>query len=289
LSRGRPLTVGKTKASTPAGRLGPPGQEFVKEVEAEVNFADTGVGLRLLDHEPLVVQVDRPPAQLAGLAHPESGFRHHGDHRATADPVIAARDPIQLRRGGEDLAELVGLKEPSRRPRGLEPPTRATRRVAREQFVLDGSVEDVRQEHERLVDRFVAERDAALSALVAYRHPRLSEGPNPFALDDLLVAVLVDERDGDVRHTEVGEEGQQMVAQAPLVVCLRCRAELGLPRRPPARRKHVERLVSVADRLRARRPPDPDLDLGERIRGSATPLPRRGLVSNVSVVSAKSR
>ena len=107
------------------------------------------------------------------------------------------------------------------------------------------------------------ERDAALSALVAYRRPRLSEGPNPFALDHLLVAVLVDERDGDVRHTKVSEEGEQMVAQAPLAVCLRCRAELGLPRRPPARRKHVERLIGVADRLRARRPPDPDVDLGE--------------------------
>jgi hypothetical protein len=74
--------------------------------------------------------------------------------------MIAARNTIQLRSGGEDLAELVGFEDPPRRARGFEPPPLAAGRVGREQLVLDGGIEDVRQEHEGLVDRLVAQREA---------------------------------------------------------------------------------------------------------------------------------
>jgi hypothetical protein len=150
LSRERPAAVGNTNASTPSGvdcarQL----SSSSTQVEAEVDLPDTGVRLRLLDHEPLVVDVDRTPAQLAHLAHPEPGFRHHCDHRLPSDPPIATRSTVELRSCREQLSELVGFEKPSRRPRGFEPPAFSARRVAGEQLILDRRVEDVRQEHER--------------------------------------------------------------------------------------------------------------------------------------------
>lgn len=68
--------------------------------------------------------------------------------------------------------------------------------------MLDGGVEDVRQDHEGLVDRLVAARDPPLSALVTNRAADRGRGLDPLTLDDLLAAVLVDQRDRERRPNQ---------------------------------------------------------------------------------------
>jgi hypothetical protein len=128
--------------------------------------------------------------------------------------------------------------------------------------MLDGGVEDVRQEHKGLVDRLVAERDPPLSALVTNRAADRGRGLDPLTLDDLLAAVLVDQRDRERRDPEIGEEGEQVLPQPLLVVGLRRWSELRLSGEPPSRRELLEsRVLSAGGH--ARRPPHADLDLGE--------------------------
>lgn len=58
------------------------------------------------------------------------------------------------------------------------------------------------------------------------------------------------------------EERQEVLPEAPLVVGLRGRPELGLPRKPPPRRELMEGLI-FASGPGTRRSPDADLDLRE--------------------------
>jgi hypothetical protein len=73
------------------------------ESQRRLIFSSTGVGLRLLDDQPLVMDVDRPPSQLAQLGHAEASFGHNGDHRAAADPTISPFAPVHLASGCEQL------------------------------------------------------------------------------------------------------------------------------------------------------------------------------------------
>ena len=70
-SRGRPLSVANTNSSD--GRRpvsGPPDVQLIDQVEAQIDFADTGCRLALLDHEALVGCVDGPPPERADLTQP---------------------------------------------------------------------------------------------------------------------------------------------------------------------------------------------------------------------------
>jgi hypothetical protein len=81
--------------------------------------------------------------------------------------------------------------EPTDRSIRLQEPTLASRRVAREQsVVLDGRIEDVRQEHKGVVDRLDAQSDTALPALVTDRSPDCGRRENPLSLDDLSLRYL---------------------------------------------------------------------------------------------------
>lgn len=109
--------------------------------------------------------------------------------------------------------------------------------------MLDGSVKHVHEEQEGLVDRLVAEGDTPLSALVADGARGIGGGLDALALDHLLAAVLIEERDRDRGDLEGVEERQQVLAQRPLVVRLRRGPQLRLAGELPRRREPVERRV----------------------------------------------
>ena len=136
--------------------------------------------------------------------------------------------------------------------------------------MLDGSVKHVHEEQEGLVDRLVAEGDTPLSALVADGPRGIGGGLDALALDHLLAAVLIEERDRDRGDLEGVEERQQVLAQRPLVVRLRRGPQLRLAGELPRRREPVERRVrhQLTSSAAARRRP------GSRqgpVRGSARP------------------
>ena len=50
--------------------LSPPRVQVIDQVEAQIDFADTGRRLGLLDDQPLMGRVDGAPSQRADLPHP---------------------------------------------------------------------------------------------------------------------------------------------------------------------------------------------------------------------------
>jgi hypothetical protein len=130
----------------------------------------------------------------------------------------------------QQRSDLLGRVEIDGRTTGdLQLAPADARRVARDQVVLDGELENLSQPRERLVDRLG--RDDALL--------------------DLGLPVAVDLFDRDLGQPVAGEEGQQVMGQLPTVDRDRARPQLVLAARKPLRGELVE--GRVARRLRRRR------------------------------------
>lgn len=139
----------------------------------------------------------------------------HGEHHP---PLTAVQGGLLVRRG-EQRHQLHGLDERTPRPCHIEPPPAPLGRVGRDQFVLDGEREHLRQAGECLVDDPRAEH-----ALGRFRG---------------LVAVDLSNR--DLREV-ILEEREQVVAECPPVILDRPDAEALLPtRRDPLARELVKR------------------------------------------------
>jgi hypothetical protein len=118
-------------------------------------------------------------------------------------------------------------------------------RIAGEQLILDGDLEDLAEAGDRLVDRLCGER----------------------RLVDLALAVPVDLGDRDLGEPMAREDRQEVVAELPLVV----ENGIGRPLAPmgvePLAREHVERRVRLDLNFEPRsgRAPDPAANVGEHI------------------------
>jgi len=125
--------------------VGTPGVQLVDDVECHVDLAPTGVGLCLLDDQPLVMDVDRSPSQLAELGDSQAGLGHDRDHWATADLTITPSASVHLSCSCEELDQLVGFEYPPQRARGFEPAALPAGRVGLEASSFDCAVEGVRE------------------------------------------------------------------------------------------------------------------------------------------------
>jgi hypothetical protein len=109
--------------------------------------------------------------------------------------------------------------------------------------VLDGDLEDLREQEEVHVDRAVrqgphATRVASSETIHDLDRrclPLLRGGSEPTGMGDLLLAVAIDLRDGDLGEPVLGEERQQMLGQVVAVAASGIRCELEALEREPIR------------------------------------------------------
>jgi hypothetical protein len=111
------------------------------------------------------MDIDVPRSQLAQLGDPQAGLGHHGDHRAAADLPVTPSAPVHVACRGEQLNRLIRLEHAPHRAGRFEPAALAACTVRLEASPLDCGVENVRQQHERLVDALVAQRNLPLPIL----------------------------------------------------------------------------------------------------------------------------
>jgi hypothetical protein len=107
-------------------------------------------------------------------------------HSARGLARILSRFELLGRR--EERLDLVGFQERPPRTGRLEPPATTAGRVRPKDLVIDGDVEDRRQEAERLVDGLVAERTDTTTVGVHQRRARFDHVLDVLALGHLVGA-----------------------------------------------------------------------------------------------------
>nr|WP_272476194.1 hypothetical protein [Baekduia alba] len=230
-------------------------EQLVAEDGPDVDLAvAAGIGLRLADRDAAAGEVDIAPTQLARLADAEPREDERGDQRAPARRPCTLRR-VDLARRLQERGDVLGgveVHRPLLRDTELAVARVDPQRVAVDETTLLSDIEDLAEARERLVDGVGTEA----------------------ALADLVLAVAVDLRHGDLREQVPREERQQVHRQLVLVRVDGVRAHSELLRRPPLRREHVERRVirRQLDLDRRRRDPLAALDLQQDVGQLATRL-----------------
>jgi hypothetical protein len=143
--------------------------QLVEQHRGQVDLATlAGVRLRLLDGQDPARQVDRAPPQRAQLGHAQTGEDQRREQRPMPPGVI------------EEAADLVELEPCPARLRCLEPPLAPACGVRRDKSRVDGVVEHLGQDLDRLVDRVIRQRGRPPSASLRIRVlPPLEGSPQP--------------------------------------------------------------------------------------------------------------
>ena len=115
---GRSPSERRRRRWRPAGTRRPRHQ-FCHDVKAQIDLAVARIGLRVLDHQALVVDVDVAPAQPAHLRDPQPGLRHRGDHRTPADLVPSVGVSVHVAGDLQQILQIVGFELPAHRLGGL--------------------------------------------------------------------------------------------------------------------------------------------------------------------------
>jgi hypothetical protein len=189
----------------------------------------------------------RRAEQLACLARAQAGEDQCRDQRAATDgPLSAGGVALEVDRGVEQHGDVLGGVQVHRaRPRHSKLAAPDLDRVARDQVVLHGDVEDLTQPDQMLVDRLGAQA----------------------ALADLVLAVAVDLLHRDLRDTVLCKERQQVARELVLVGRGGAWPNLTPFGGEPVRRELVERRVLNAGRrgCQGGRLPDTAPDIGEHV------------------------
>jgi hypothetical protein len=141
------------------------GEQLVAQVEAHLHLADASLGLRVGKLEAATSEIDGREAQIQHLADPNPASPSVAHIARRPRPLRSARAfSLELGRGVEQRVELVDLQErplrtsPWKEPGGALP---HANRVAVNQLVIDGLLQDLAEQLDHRVDRGVRQRTAA--------------------------------------------------------------------------------------------------------------------------------